>query len=275
MQYAKYNTERQPDSRGCFGGGNRAASRRYRAQPVGTARLAVHPLDVSRSLRDKAYEALKQAIVAMNIYATDEELRLDERQLTADLGVSRTPIREAISRLEQEGFVRVVQRRGAFVVRKTKREIIEMVTVWAALEGMAARLISQNAADEEIGGLWRLFAAFEGGQLRANIDDYSETNIRFHQQLLQLSRNSLINRIADNLFAHMRSIRLTTIGEEDRIERSIVDHRHIIEALQRRETELAERLARQHTLDLATHIERHWRFRDSESGPERHLGRPI
>jgi len=227
-----------------------------------TARLVVEPLDVTYSLRDKVYEALKQAIMSMNIYATRDELRLDERQLSADLGVSRTPIREAISRLEQEGFVRVVQRRGVFVVRKSKREILEMITVWAALEGMAARLVTLHASDEEIAELRRMFTTFENNQLRAHIDEYSETNIRFHTKLLQLSRNELINQIAANLFAHMRSIRLTTIGENDRVERSIIDHMHIIEALERRDTEQAENLARQHTLDLAEHVQNNVQYLD-------------
>ena len=68
-------------------------------------------------------------------------------------GVSRTPVREAMAQLEREGFVRSVPRRGVYVVRKTKREVIEMITAWAALESMAARLITQNAADEEIAAL--------------------------------------------------------------------------------------------------------------------------
>lgn len=228
----------------------------------GTARLEVQPLDVSFSLREKAYQALKQAIMSMNLYASREELRLDERQLSIDLGVSRTPIREAISRLEQEGFVRVVQRRGVFVVRKTKREILELITVWAALEGMAARLATLHASNEELSSLRGMFATFENNRLRAKIDEYSETNIRFHQRILQLSDNVLIQQIAENLFAHIRSIRLTTIGEDDRVERSIIDHKHIIEALENRDTEKAEQLARQHTLDLATHVEKNVHYLD-------------
>ncbi len=228
----------------------------------GTARLEVQPLDVSFSLREKAYQALKQAIMSMNLYASREELRLDERQLSIDLGVSRTPIREAISRLEQEGFVRVVQRRGVFVVRKTKREILELITVWAALEGMAARLATLHASNEELSSLRDMFATFENNRLRAKIDEYSETNIRFHQRILQLSDNGLIQQIAENLFAHIRSIRLTTIGEDDRVERSIIDHKHIIKALENRDTEKAEHLARQHTLDLATHVEKNVQYLD-------------
>ena len=232
------------------------------SRSASTARLVVQPLDVNFSLKDKAYDALKKAIMSMNIYASRSALRLDERQLSADLGVSRTPIREAISRLEQEGFVRVVQRKGVFVVRKSKREILEMITVWAALEGMAARLITLHASDGEIATLREMFATFENNQLRAKINEYSDTNIRFHHKILQLSRNDLINQIADNLFAHMRSIRLTTITEDDRVERSIIDHMHIIEALEKRHTERAEALVRQHTLDLATHVENNVHYLD-------------
>lgn len=227
-----------------------------------TAKLNVEPLEVNFSLKDKVYDALRKAIMSMNIYASDAELRLDERQLSQDLGVSRTPIREAISRLEQEGFVRIVQRRGIFVVRKTKAEIIEMIQAWAALESMAARLITLHATDEDIASLRKPFASFEGKQLRAYIDEYSERNIQFHQRILELSGNALILQMADNLFAHMRSIRLRTIGESDRLERSIQDHMHIIEALEARETDKAEALARQHALALAAHVEQNVTYLD-------------
>jgi DNA-binding GntR family transcriptional regulator len=229
---------------------------------VASARLQVQPLDVSFSLKDKVYRALKEAILSMNIYGSPEEIRLDERELSAQLGVSRTPIREAISRLEQEGFVRIQQRRGVFVVRKTKREIVEMITVWAALEGMAARLATLHAPDSEIAGLRRLFATFEGEGLRAHIDEYSETNIRFHQSILRMSNSELIGQLAENLFAHVRAIRVRTIADTDRVERSIIDHMHIIEALEKRDTDLAERLVRQHTLNLAAHVERNVHYLD-------------
>src|ERR1700758_5093599 len=100
-----------------------------------TAPLALAPLNAT-SLRDQAYALLKSAIADTDIYTPATELRLDERQLTAALGVSRTPIREALSLLEQEGFIRTVPRRGIYIVRKSKRQIIEMIHMWAALESM-------------------------------------------------------------------------------------------------------------------------------------------
>jgi len=116
----------------------------------GASRLAVKPIDTTTSFRMQAYHSLKRAILEMDVYDHPGEIRLDERQLSQDLGVSRTPIREAMSLLEQEGFVKTLPRRGVFVVRKSKREIVEMILVWAALESMAARLVCQNATDTEI-----------------------------------------------------------------------------------------------------------------------------
>src|SRR5665811_1155686 len=92
---------------------------------------ALAPIETAPSFKHKAYAALKNAIVAMDIYRNRDDIRLDERKLAHDFGVSRTPVREAMAQLESEGFVRSVPRRGIYVVRKTKREVIEMITAWA------------------------------------------------------------------------------------------------------------------------------------------------
>ena len=219
--------------------------------------LNLEPIGARDVLKHRIYVRLKEAICEVNIYAEETEPKLDERKLGEALGVSRTPIREALARLEQEGFVRTVPRKGAFIVRKTKKEILEMITVWAALESMAARLITEQASDEEISMLRRMFAKFDGGQAKARIDEYSATNISFHQALLQLSRCDLLSRLVENLFVHMRSVRMQTIGDRDRASQSIIDHIQIIEALESRDTNLAERLVREHSLNLAKHVEKH------------------
>lgn len=229
---------------------------------IAATELAVEPVDASFSLKDHIYTSLKDAITQVDIYAEDAELRLDERRLSEQLNISRTPVREALARLEQEGLVEIVPRRGVYIVRKTKAEILEMITVWAALESMAARLITLNATDDEIASLRDLFATFEDDKVRAHIDEYSDRNIEFHQAILDLSRCSLLRELADNLFVHMRSIRARTIGETDRADKSIIDHMHIIKAIEARDTELAERLAREHTLNLARHVEQYVDYLD-------------
>ena len=230
--------------------------------PESTPRLAIEPIDTSFSFKNKAYVALKNVIVSMDVYRDRQDIRLDERQLAQDFGVSRTPVREAMAQLEREGFVRSVPRRGIYVVRKTKIEVIEMITAWAALESMAARLITEQASDEQIAALRQMFATFEDGALRAHLDEYSEANIEFHQSIIRMSGNSVLISLAENLFTHMRMIRRKTIVENDRVERSIRDHMNIIEALEARDTARAEELVRNHALGLAEHVAKYADYLD-------------
>jgi DNA-binding GntR family transcriptional regulator len=224
--------------------------------------LTLQPLRPPTSFRDQAYAALKQAITEADIYAHREEIRLDDRALAKALGVSRTPIREAMTILEQEGFLRTVPRRGVFIIRKTKKQILEMIEMWAALESMAARLATLNAPDEDIAQLRGMFDVFRNETPSEHIEEYSEANIAFHQAIIRLSGSHLMGQTIENLFIHVRAIRRMTISQSDRAERSIVDHMRIIEALEKRDTELAERLVRQHSLDLAAHVEKHCDFLD-------------
>jgi len=226
------------------------------------APLVLQPINTNVSFRDQAYAVLKQAIMDADIYSHDEELRLDERQLSQSLGVSRTPIREAMSLLEQEGFLRTIPRRGIFIVRKTKKQIVEMIEMWAAIESMAARLATLNASDEDIAQLRTMFDEFRNSTPAEHIDEYSDANIAFHQAIIRLSGSHLMGKTIDNLFIHVRAIRRMTISQSDRASRSIVDHMRIIEALEQRDTELAERLVRQHSLDLAQHVVKHCDFLD-------------
>jgi DNA-binding GntR family transcriptional regulator len=229
---------------------------------VEAPKLDVKPLDTSTSFRNQAYHAIKEAITAANIYAHPNEIRLDERQLSQALGVSRTPIREAMTLLEQEGFLRTLPRRGVFIIRKTRREIVEMIQVWAALESMAARLATQRASDAEIARLRGMMADFQVARPDEHMDEYSDANIAFHQAIIAMSGCDLIGDITENLFLHVRAIRKVTISQDNRASRSIVDHMRIIEALESRNTALAESLVRQHTLDLAAHVEKHCDFLD-------------
>jgi DNA-binding GntR family transcriptional regulator len=220
--------------------------------------LVIERFAPEETFKTKAYAALKQAIINMDIYSSTEPRWVDERQLSERLGVSRTPVREAIAMLEQEGFVRSVPRKGIMVLRKTQREVVEMIQAWAALESMAARLVTQIASDIEIGGLRHIFASFnEGHRPEDHVSEYSSANIMFHQTVIRLSGSSVLSRLTDNLLLHVRGIRQITIGRGDRTKNSIRDHLAIIDALERRDTAAAEQLSRQHTLGLATYVEEH------------------
>ena len=223
-------------------------------------RLQVKPLDTTTSFRNLAYAALKEAITSADIYTHREEIRLDERQLSAALGVSRTPIREAMTLLEQEGFLRTLPRRGVFIIRKTKREIVEMIQVWAALESMAARLAAEHASDEEREDLRRMMKTAVEENPAEHMGHYSDANIAFHQSIIRMSGSELIGNMTENLFIHVRAIRRATISQSNRLERSIHDHMAIVEALEKGDADLAERLVREHTLGLAAHVEKNCAF---------------
>lgn len=216
--------------------------------------LNLKPINSVMSLRDQAYVMLKQAIADADIYASRELIRLDERLLSEQLGVSRTPVREAMTLLEREGFLRTVPRRGIYIQRKTKREVVEMIQMWAALEGMAARLATLNATDEQISAVRHLFDSFLDSAPSEHLDEYSETNIAFHQAIFDLANSSVLSEAMHNIFAHVRSIRKATMTQSDRAEKSILEHMRIIEALEARDTERAERLVRDHSLDLAQYV---------------------
>jgi DNA-binding GntR family transcriptional regulator len=210
------------------------------------------------TFKTKVYAALKQAIITMDIYGSPEPTWIDERQLAEQLGVSRTPVREAVAMLEQEGLVKSLPRRGIMVLKKTKNEVVEMIQAWAALESMAARLAVERASDAEIGRLRLLFKAFdEAHKPSDHVGEYSSANLLFHQTLIGLSKSQLLVEMTDNLLLHVRGIRQMTIGREDRASRSIVDHLQIIEALEQRDIALAERLSREHTLGLANFVDQH------------------
>ena len=220
-------------------------------------RFNIDPCGTAVSLKAQAYDALKAAIVGMDIYAPDAELRFDERELSARFGVSRTPLREALALLDKERLVKIVARRGIFIVRKTKAEILDMIAVWAAVESMAARLAAVVASDADISALHQLVDPYAEDDTQADMSAYSDANIRFHQAIIEASGNPVIGDIANGLFFHVRAIRHRTIGDHDRARRSVDDHSEIVAALESRDGERAERLVREHTLMLRDHVAQH------------------
>ena len=216
------------------------------------------PITESFTLKDHTFTILREAILEMDIYDADVDLRLDERKLAESMGISRTPIREALARLAQENLVQIVPRKGVYVCRKSREEILEMVVTWAALESMAARLATINATDADLEAL-RVFAMQHSSDaLRADIEEYSDANIKFHLFILNLSGCTLLRETAESLFIHMRAVRRRAMSESDRAQRSVVDHMEIIEALIARDSDLAASKVLSHTMRLHSHISETW-----------------
>lgn len=226
--------------------------------------LKLAPVKIEAGLKDRVFGVLQQAVLSMDIYTTEEPPRLDERSLAEELGVSRTPVREALSRLEQEGLVRNIPRRGTFVVRKSRQEIVEIIEVWAVLEGLAANLVTKNCPDQALLDFRSRCEQYQatGNGRGVRIDEYSEANIRFHQDIISMSGNQTLIDTARRLFVHMRAIRASTIKHPARKIQSVIDHMRIVDALVDRKTAQAEKQVRDHALKLAEHVRANVHFLD-------------
>lgn len=220
--------------------------------------LGLASIGQTASLREQAYDSIERSILAMDLDDGSAQIRLHEHQIAQDLGISRTPVREALTLLEREGFVRTVPRRGLFVTRKTKREIVEMITVWAALEGSAAHAAARHAADSDLRELGRAFEDLEISTLPHHLNAYDEANLDFHRTIIRLGGCGLMVEMTTNLFVHLRALRSAVLHRPGRVEDSMRAHAAIIAALRARDADRAAILVRDHALGLIAHVEAHW-----------------
>ena len=212
------------------------------------------------SLAEIAYESIKESLLKMDLTDPSVEERIDERGLAKKLGVSRTPLREAINRLVMEGFLKVAPRKGVYVVKKTKEEIIEILLVRVALEGMAARLATKNATDKDIRRMRKIFSSFNVRDIKGQFSRYLKANVEFHNLILKMSQCGKLIDVASPFSEHMRWINDRSAGDRERLPKAHQEHLQIVEAIERRDPDLAERTMRLHIWGLAQYIEENMDF---------------
>jgi DNA-binding GntR family transcriptional regulator len=217
--------------------------------------LDVAKIKTPSSLSERAYEAIKETLLETDLAEISDEERIDERGLAQRLGVSRTPLREAITRLAMEGFLRIVPRKGVYVVKRSKNEIIEILLVRAALEGMAARLATRHVTEKDIERMKGLFSPFDQSIKRRQLLKYSEANIEFHELVLKASQCGKLIELAGKLFDHMRWISFRSVVYEERFQKMQKEHLEIIAALEKRNPDLAEKKMKAHIEGLARYIQ--------------------
>ncbi len=206
-------------------------------------------------LRALAYKAILGTIAELRIYDHPGELQLDECKLSRDLGVSRTPIREALTILEHQGFVRRRPRHGVFVVKKTRREIIEMIYACAALESMAVRLACAKATEAQLGALRTSFSAFYEADPTGGYHRYFEARWQFCRHAATLAQCAEILSMLNHLLLHLRSVHETIFRQSIDLAYLRAAYRAIIEALELRDAERASRLVLERGFRFARDIE--------------------
>lgn len=174
--------------------------------------------------------------------------RLDEMELAARFGVSRTPIREALSLLVGEGLLESGPRRGLVVAQASPYRLIEMFEVMGELEAMCARLAARRITEDELVALQARHEACRGAARQQDPDGYFYANEAFHQALYAASHNAFLTEQAQTLQRRLRPYRRLQLRVRNRLQRSFEEHQAIVDALRAGDTELAVTATRNHVV---------------------------
>ena len=194
-------------------------------------------------LRDVVFNTLRQAILKGELAPGE---RLMEIQLAEKLGVSRTPIREAIRKLELEGLVLMIPRKGAEVAKISEKSLRDVLEVRRSLEELAIELACQRMTEEELAQLEQAQAAFSSAISRAVAMPIAETDEHYHDINYQGTYNDKLVQMLNNLREQMYRYRLEYIKDEDKRQVLLVEHEHILAALKGRNIAEAKTAMREH-----------------------------
>ncbi|NLW06924.1 MAG: GntR family transcriptional regulator [Clostridia bacterium] len=200
-------------------------------------------LDNYKPLREIVFEALREVIIKGQLKAGE---RLMEVQLAEELGVSRTPVREAIRKLELEGLVVMIPRKGAYVADMSVKDIADIFEIRAALESLAAGLACESITEEEMEELERMLIKFAECVHKGELEKLVEADTQFHEIVYRASRNKRLVQIISNLRENIQRFRAISMGMAGRMRETLEEHKRLVEAINARNVELARRIAREH-----------------------------
>ena len=206
-------------------------------------RLAPIRLDSYQPLREVVCETLRDAI-RKGVLKPGE--RLMEIQLADELGVSRTPVREAIRKLELEGYVIMMPRRGTYVANLSIRDVNEVFEIRTSLDSLASGLAAERITDEELEHLQRLLVAIGGYIEQGDMDKIVETDTEFHDLLYTASRNTRLTGIINNLREQLTRYRTASMSYPGRLRATKEEHRRIVEAIAQGDVKEAQAASEYH-----------------------------
>ncbi len=201
------------------------------------------PLDSYRPLRDVVVDNIRQAIIGGQFPAG---MRLMELQLAEEMGVSRTPVREAIRKMELEGLVVMIPRRGAYVADISIKDINEVYEIRTALDVLAAGLAAERIDDDEIKQMKELLDADKPLVAAKDYPKIIENDTAFHDVIYKASRNKRCMNIISNLREQITAIRGRSMPYPGRLTDMIREHENIYEAIAQRSVDKAQKAVRTH-----------------------------
>lgn len=195
------------------------------------------------SLRGRVYERIREDILGGR-YEQNTELK--EMAIGEELGVSRTPVREALRQLELEGLVNIIPNRGAYVNMITAKDVQDIYIIRSMLEGVCARWATEYITEEQLEGLEETLCLSEYHTKKGNYEKLYELDSLFHEQLYRASNSRILNHVLSDFHDYVKRVRKATIASQGRSVKSTEEHRAIFEAVRDRDAQKAEELAKIH-----------------------------
>ena len=210
-------------------------------------------MDAYQPLRNVVFQTLRTAILKGELKPGE---RLMELQLASQLGVSRTPIREAIRMLEQEGLAKTIPRKGAEVAGMTAKDMEDVLHVRGALEELAVSTSCQKITDEELAELKDAMDAFIESTKQPDVVQVAQADVTFHDIIYRAADNPKLLSILNNLYEQMYRYRVEYLKDVSIYSRLIEEHRHIYDALVSRDEEAVVSHLRVHLKNQADAVRR-------------------
>lgn len=202
-------------------------------------------------LRDVVFNTLREAILKGELRPGE---RLMELQLAAKLGVSRTPIREAIRMLEQEGLAVTIPRRGAEVAKMTEKDMQDVLQVREALDQLTAMIACELMTQEELEQLEKAAYAFEAAIETKDIKEIADTDMHFHDIVYEATNNPKLVNVLNNLREQMYRYRVEYLKDEKNYPTLLKEHRQILEGFKEKNKELIAETMRKHVQNQANAV---------------------
>lgn len=205
------------------------------------------------SLRGRVFERLREDILS-GVYKEKEELK--EVSIGEELGVSRTPVREALRQLELEGLVKIIPNKGAYVTGITQADVRDIYIIRSMLEGLCTRWATEHITEEQLVELEEimLLSEFHLKKKGQCAEQVSVLDGRFHKVLYEASDSRVLEHVLSDFHKYVKLARRLSVGSEGRAEKSVEEHRKILEAIKRKDADMAEELANRHIMNAMANL---------------------
>lgn len=203
------------------------------------------------SLRGKVFHKIREDILRGR-YRQNEAMK--ELKISKELGVSRTPVREALRQLELEGLVTIIPNKGAVVSGINAKDIADIYAIRSLIEGLCAEWASANITEEQLDELEEIVFLSEFHLKKGHIEQLYELDNKFHEMLYEASQSKILRHVLSDFHHYVQRVRKTSLSSEERAQKSINEHKAILEALRNKDSDAARSLTNVHVQNTSRNV---------------------